>query len=91
MENKKWVDRFALVTDLQDTCIPGMPLIEIAGTCRVLIEHHCGVKEYGKEKIVVSTKNSLVSVEGENLELVKMTSEQLVISGSIRSVSFGRR
>ena len=88
MRRINWTNRIASATDLQDEYIPGLPLIEIAGNIRVLIENHCGVTEYGKQRIVAQTKVNLVAVEGEDLELTKMTAEQLIISGRIFSVEF---
>ena len=88
MRGRNWADRIGAAADLQDECIPGLPLIEIAGNVRVLIEHHCGVTEYGTQRIVVQTKGNLVAVEGDSLELTKMTANQLIISGTICSVSF---
>lgn len=88
MRGFHWTNKISASTDLQDECIPGLPLIEIAGNVRVLIENHCGVTEYGKQRIVAQTKVNLVAVEGEGLELTKMSSEQLIISGKIFSVEF---
>ena len=91
MRGRNWTDRIGAAADLQDECVPGLPLIEIAGNIRVLIEHHCGVTEYGTQRIVVQTKGNLVSVEGDGLELTKMTASELIITGTIHSVSlFGR-
>lgn len=87
MRGRNWADKIGAAADLQDECIPGLPLIEIVGNVRVLIEHHCGVTEYGKQRIVVQTKDNLVAVEGDNLELTKMTSDQLIISGTIYSIA----
>ena len=87
MRERNWANRFADATDLQDTSLPGLPLIEIAGNIRVLMEHHCGVKEYGRQRIVIQTKDNLVAVEGDGLELTKMTPQQLIVSGTIHSVT----
>lgn len=86
MGHKNWADKIGAATDLQDECVPGLPIIEIAGDRRVLIENHCGVIEYGKQRIVVQIKGNYISVTGENLELTKMTPQQLIISGSVHSV-----
>lgn len=71
--------------------IPGLPVIEIAGDRRVLIENHQGVAAYGKEKILVHVKYGLVCICGCNLEMMHMTKEQLVIYGRIDSVGLQRR
>lgn len=80
------VRRLSDRTDLQDECSAVLPLIEIAVNQRVLIEHHCGVIEYGRQRIVVRLKKGEVTVLGEGLELSLMTANQLVISGCIHSV-----
>mgnify|MGYP002456976651 CR=1 FL=1 len=69
----------------------GQPIVEIAGDRRVLIENHFGVKEYSREKIGVKVKYGLVCVCGCNLELIRMTKEQLIISGRIDAVTLIRR
>lgn len=77
--------------DLPDEHMPGQVLVEIAGTNRVLIEHHHGVQEYSDEKICVSVKYGHIQVLGENLRLCAMTKAQLVISGKIESIALKRR
>lgn len=77
--------------DLPGEAVPGQPLVEIAGDCRVLIEHHHGVREYSRERIGVNVKYGVVQVCGSGLELRCMTREQLVISGKIDCVMLKRR
>lgn len=84
-------ERLADGADLAAEPLPGQPIVEIAGDRRVLIENHFGVKEYSREKIAVKVKYGFVCVCGCNLELVRMTKEQLVISGRIDAVSILRR
>ena len=69
----------------------GMPIVELAGDQRVLIENHRGVVEYGAEKISVKVKCGLVCICGLEMELAKMTKEQLVIVGKIGSVTIQRK
>lgn len=71
--------------------IPGQPIVEIAGDCRVLIENHQGVAAYGCERILVKVKYGFVCISGCNLEMIHMTKEQLVIFGRIDSVGIQRR
>lgn len=76
--------------DLQDAPIPGLPLIELAGDVRVLMENHCGVTEYGNERICVKVKFGQVCICGRELRLAKMTKNQLVVCGRIQSVELYR-
>lgn len=71
--------------------VPGQPIVEIAGECRVLIENHQGVAAYGRERILVKVKFGTVCVCGCNLEMMHMTKEQLVVYGRIDSVGLQRR
>lgn len=70
--------------------VPGQPIVEIAGERRVLIENHLGVAAYGKKEILVNVKFGAVCVCGCNLEIMRMTKEQLVICGRIDSVGLQR-
>jgi len=85
-----FIDRLTKAADLQDESIPGLPVVELAGDRRVLIERHCGVTEYGRERIRVKVKFGQLCIYGTGLELAKMTKEQLVISGRIQGVEITR-
>ena len=83
----KILNKIALASDLQDEPLPGFSLVEIVDNCRVLIERHMGVTEYGRERIVVKTSNGHINVSGSGMELSRMTKSQLVIKGTIFGVS----
>ena len=71
------LQRLADRADLSAEPLPGQPIVEIAGDRR--------------EKIGVKVKYGLVCVCGCNLELIRMTKEQLIISGRIDAVTLIRR
>lgn len=87
---KHIMERIAMTADLPDEPIPSVPLVEIAGDRRVLIEHHCGVTQYGRCRISVRVKYGSVVVIGTQLELTRMTLEQLIITGKIECVQLER-
>ena len=80
------ISRLAQAADLQDEPIPGLPLVELAGDRRVLIEHHKGVTEYGREQIRVKVRFGQICICGSGMELSRMTKGQLIITGRIDSV-----
>ena len=86
-----WMVRLAEGMDISAEPMPGIPLVEISGERRVLIEHHRGVTQYGKDQICVKVKYGHVSVQGCGLELARMTKEQIVICGRIDCVTLRRR
>lgn len=89
-QRRAWIERLADAADLQGENFPGQPLVELYADRRLLIEHHCGVTEYGRERIQVRMKYGCLSVCGRCLELARMTGDQLVITGLIDSVNLIR-
>ncbi len=85
-----FMERLTKAADLQDETIPGLPVIELAGDRRVLIENHCGVTEYGRSRIRVKVKFGEICICGACLELARMTKGQLIIAGKIHSVELLR-
>lgn len=80
----------AQLREVTDGVLPGVPLVEISGTGRVLIEHHRGVVAYGCNEIRVRVRYGLLAVCGSGLNLARMTKDQLVICGCIDGVSLLR-
>lgn len=78
-------------TTLYPEAVSVYPIVEIAGERRVLIENHLGVSAYGKESILVKVNFGVIKIIGCNLEIFRMTKEQLIICGTIRSVELQRR
>lgn len=83
---EKWTDRL----DLPEEPMPAETVVEIVGHRRVLIEHHCGVIHYGCSRICVRVKFGTITVVGNELELTRMTRQQLIISGCVDGVSLER-
>lgn len=88
---RQWIERLADSADLQGEAFPGQSVVELLGDRRLLVEHHGGVTEYSREKIILRMKFGYLCVCGGCLELARMTAEQLVITGRIDSVSLTRR
>lgn len=82
----RFVQQLTNAADLPDEPIPGQPLIEISGCNRVLIEYHAGVIDYSREQICVRVKYGQVCISGQCLELMRMSKEQVIISGKIECV-----
>ncbi len=90
-EHRNLLERAVLAADLPAEPLPGLPLVEIAGTRRVLIENHCGVTVYGCREIRVKVSYGQICICGTKLELTKMTKHQLVITGNIDAVSLHKK
>lgn len=71
--------------------LSGIPVFELVGDHRALIENHNGVIEYGSERICVKVRYGKLCICGFDMELAKMTNDQLVISGTIQSILIKRK
>ncbi len=91
MQRKGIWERLSLAADLSEEPTPGLPLVEIAGEHRVLIENHQGVVEYGLNTVRVKVKFGQLCICGNGLKLTKMGRGQLTICGNIDSVQLIRR
>ena len=91
MQERNWMRKLADGADLTMELLPGVPIVEVAGEGRVLIERHEGMTEYSRERICVKVSYGCVCVCGCGLELTRMSREQLVISGRIDSLQLVRR
>ena len=89
MSNRKHIwDQLAVSADLSCEPMPKQSLVEIAGERRVLVENHCGVSGYGANEICVKVRSGNVIICGNDLQIIRMTKEQLIIMGTIDCVRF---
>lgn len=91
MDKKNILDRLMLGADLPGEALPNLPLVEIMGEYRVLIENHKGVAGYATTEICVKVKFGFVKITGNGLALARMSDHQLVITGHIDGVNLCRR
>ena len=89
-QHSKVLHRLTKMLDLTVPAMPGVPIVEMAGNRRVLIENHRGVAEYQKTRIIILVKSGKIIVTGINLEICHMSRHQMVIVGCIDSVSIER-
>ncbi len=90
-KGRDFLERLAQTGDLCIEAAPGLPLVEISGSRRVLIENHFGIRGYSRERILVNVSYGYIVVCGCGLELARMTKEQLVIRGRIDGIMLQRR
>lgn len=90
-QHRHWVQRITDESDLYGESLPGVPIVEIAGDSRLLVERHNGVVEYGTEQIRIRVKYGILQINGCGLELRQMTKQLLIISGRIDCIRIHRR
>ena len=67
-----------------------LPVAELAGDERVLIERHRSIARYSREEIAVDMAYGQLCIRGRALELTQLSREQLVIGGKIDSLCVQR-
>ena len=64
------------------------PKLTITGFNQILLENYKGVLEYQEFFIRISTYIGIVNINGFNLNLTEMTSDDVIITGKIESIDF---
>ncbi len=65
-----------------------IPKVTIVGFERVLIENYRGILEYQDYFVRVNTHIGILNINGFNLNLEEMTTDDLLITGKIESIDF---
>lgn len=84
MEKRKrpLADKLSLPPELASK----VPRTTISGGSRVYIENHGGLKTYTQSCVEVKTRDGLLRVSGDDLELLAMTATDIVVGGLVVSV-----
>ena len=90
-QRNKLMKSIVIAPTLNGESIQRKPLIEICGMERVLIENHKGVLQYDKDEITINASYGDICIRGNELELMRMTKEQLLIAGKIVGVQLQER
>lgn len=75
---------------LHSEALPGVPLVELNGDDRVLVENHKCVVGYKDREILVRVCYGLLRFSGNGLVLACAKKGQLIIHGKIDSITLHR-
>lgn len=64
------------------------PKLTITGFERLLIENYMGILEYQEYFVRVNTHIGIININGFNLNLEEMTSDDLLVTGKIEGIDF---
>jgi len=68
-----------------------IPIAELAGRNRLLVENHQGILAYSKQEIQIKVSYGRLAVVGTDLQLMQISREQLVITGQIAEIQVSER
>lgn len=83
---KRVLAKMITMADLDADLEPGIPILELAGAERILIEKHTSMVTYTSNEICVKMQYGLLHIMGNCLLLERMTDEQLIIRGEITCI-----
>ena len=86
MKVNKIRNRFFFVSGDVESVRSDVPLVEIVGKNRVLIENHNGISEYGCNNICIKAKDGCICINGKDLSLEVISKERVVITGRLESI-----
>ena len=66
-----------------------LPLVEVYGRRRVLIENHDSIQGYGQQEITIKVSFGLIRIQGNKMKIRKLSKEKVIVSGEIDAVVFG--
>ena len=64
------------------------PKITVVGFERILIENYRGILEYQEYFVRLNTHIGIININGFNLKLEEMTTDDLLVTGKIDSIDF---
>lgn len=74
--------------ELPPEALSGVPKLTVTGCRRVMVENHRGLLHLSPEIIQIKGGKVTVTVTGDKLELRAMTRSEMLITGTVVSVSF---
>ena len=78
----------AAIFSKDDLDIEGSGKLTVTAGRQVFIENHCGILEYGTERICVAFDRGRVVINGAGLDLVAMSGRELIIKGRLHSLEW---
>ena len=81
--------RIVKVLELPKEIVLDLPNVSILGNEEISVENYKGIIEYKPDLLRLNTKSGILLIEGKNLCLRQVTSDQIKITGCILNVGYG--
>jgi sporulation protein YqfC len=74
--------------DLPESIVLDLPKISIVGNNEITIENHKGIILFEKKQIKINSGVGLISIQGNNFEILFMGGSTITISGKFQTVEY---
>lgn len=81
-------ERFTEMLELPKDLVLDRPKLTLIGNRDLMIENYKSVLEYDAGILRINTGSGIIRIAGSDLSIREITSEDIVISGMVRSVEF---
>ena len=85
-KNKSIQSRINRLLEIPQEISTNLPKITVIGFKQMLIENYKGILEY--QDFYISTHIGILNINGYNLYLEEMTTDDLLVTGKIESIDF---
>lgn len=87
-KKQKFQNKFERLLEIPTELSSTEPKITIMSFNQMLIENYKGILEYQEFFIRISTYSGIININGFNLNLTEMTSDDVMITGKIETIDF---
>ena len=87
---KKRINKINKILELPQEVYSDIPKITITGFNEIILENYKGILEYEEFFASISTYIGIVNINGYNINLEKMTNDDIKITGKIESIELER-
>ncbi len=82
--------RLDKILEIPEEVYTNVPKITITGFSEIILENYKGILEYEEFFASISTHIGIVNINGYNLNLEKMTNDDIKITGKIESIELDK-
>jgi len=84
--SKGLISELSDILDVPGEVAAGIFRITVTSRYKVHIENHRGILEYSNEVMRINCGKTIVKIDGENLEIKRINSSEMLICGDISDV-----
>lgn len=88
MKNKRRENRLEKLLEMPKEVVSNEPKITISGFNEMLIENYKNILEYEEFYIKLNTYIGIININGFNLNLEKVSTDDIMVTGKIDSIDF---
>ena len=87
---KKKINKIGKILEIPEEVYTNISKITVTGFDELILENYKGIIEYEENYTSISTYIGIVNIKGYNLNLEKMTNDDIKITGKIENIELER-